>query len=186
MKLNDILLFLIVVLILLIIFNPKCEGFADNMTNKKISFQDKSGTKYSLVPFDNLKEEYKTTIKSLLTSNSAFMKNENAERINNTNDFNKNTLFLVKDSDINNFSENVNVTFKLVDNGNSSFAMSPIINNKEQIDQYIYFDNEIIYYFNDGNDVLETKKNVYLKNYNNGFYSLTKTANDNPITINIL
>ena len=133
-----------------------------------------------------LKEEYKTTIKSLLTSNSAFMKNENAERINNTNDFNKNTLFLVKDSDINNFSENVNVTFKLVDNGNSSFAMSPIINNKEQIDQYIYFDNEIIYYFNDGNDVLETKKNVYLKNYNNGFYSLTKTANDNPITINVL
>jgi hypothetical protein len=185
MTLNNILLFLIIGVILLILFNPKCEGFAD-MTNKSISFQDNSGNKYSLVPYNNLKTEYKTIIKNILFSNAEYMKNENAERINNTNDFNKNALVLVKDTDISKYSDNVNLLFKLVDNGNSNYAISPIIDNKENVDQYIYFDNDIIYYFNDGNDLLETKKNVYLKNYNDGLYTLTKNNNNNPVNINIL
>ena len=182
MNIDNILICLILFMVFVLLFGFKYETFVDTPSNTNVYFQDNNNQKYILVSFDNLKPDYKQILKNMLLSNGDFMKHENLNGVMNDNKFTKTPLVLIKENDISKMTDNLSLTFDVVPTG-SNFIFTPVINNNKVVDHYIYNDYDLLYYAYDGNNILETNKNIYITKLNEDMYSINNTDNNNPLKI---
>jgi len=182
MNINNILIYTIIVMGIILLLGYNYESFANIQSNKNVYFQDNDNQKYILVPYDNLKPEYKQIIKDNLINNLEFMKKENKNSIINNDKFIKKPLALIKESDKSKITDNLNLTFDIIPNGSNSI-LTPIINNNKVIDNYIFNDYNTLFYDYDGTNTIETNKNIYLNNITNDLYNISNINNNKPLKI---
>lgn len=178
MDIDTILKILICFMVILLLSRYTFEGFT-NIDNKNIYFEN-NNDKYLLITFYNLNTNYKKMVIDELINNEEYMKNENKFQVPKEI-FYKVPMFLIKESDKTTFLSNEKLPkFNLIDNSNDKYALTPIIENIKTIDNYVYNDN-MLFYSKNGNNIFETNNKIYLKKLNNGMYSFENNGSNNNI-----
>jgi hypothetical protein len=172
----------IIVGVIIFILTLNCETFSDVQSNKNIIIQDNNNQNYVFVPFNNLKLEYKNIFKNIIINNYDFMKKENSSNVTNNNIFTKNPLVLIKDTDVSNMTENLDLKFNIEPN-DQNVIFTPVINNTTINNNYVYNDYGLLYYAYNGNNILETNKNIYLNKLNDNMYTIINDNNNIPVKI---
>jgi hypothetical protein len=115
--------------------------------------------KYVFISFEDLKKEHKDKVIAGLKENKKFAnpkapaKNENSYDMANGN-YIKVPIFIVKESEVSNLTDNKTVGFKL--KGEKKYRLVPVVSGVTKTDKFLFDDEDLgmIYYSNTGNNFL--------------------------------
>jgi len=133
-----------------------------NFLPVKLDLYDAELNKYVFATFNQLNEDNQKIIIDKLKDNSEFMVKETIQDVEK-GIFYKNPIFIVADPN-NKLNNSEKIDFILIPES-GSFALSPVIPNKNLGDHYLYFDKKIglIYYSKNGpnNDLILVNSNGF-------------------------
>jgi len=178
------LLFLIGVIYLIGSYLNNTENFENNTNiNKILSLYKHDYNKslnisllvkdinYVFISFEDLKTEHKNKVINGLINHTNFANPEPPAKKENLHDmlnglYIKKPIFIVKESEVSNLTDNKIVSFKMRKNSDLSYRLIPIVAGVTKTDEYLFFDENLgmIYYSNTGNNPIRFNTNSFLKN----------------------
>jgi hypothetical protein len=125
--------------------------------------------KYVFISFEDLKKEHKDKVIAGLKDNKNFInpkapaKNENLDDLANGT-YMKVPIFIVKESEVSDLTDNKIVTFKL--KGDKEYKLVPVVSGTTKVDEYLFGDEELgmLYYSNTGNNQILVNSEGFLEN----------------------
>ncbi len=125
--------------------------------------------KYLFISLEDLKKEHKDKVIAGLKNNQKFANPKAPAKTENSIDmangiYMKVPIFLVKESEISNLTNNKTVSFRL--KGNKEYRLTPVVSGKTKIDEYLFNDEDLsmLYYSNTGNNHLLITADGFVEN----------------------
>ena len=178
------LLFLIGVIYLIILYLNNTVNFKNNTKIHKIlSLYKHDNNKsinisllvkdinYVFISFEDLKTEHKNKVINGLINHTNFANPKPPAKKENLDDMNnglyiKKPIFIVKESEVSNLTDNKIVSFKVRKNSDLTFRLIPVVAGITKTDQFLFFDENLgmVYYSNTGNNPILLNTDGMLKN----------------------